>query len=56
MAVSIPITDLVPGTNVVTIGTDQTIITSNVNIVLVNAGASPPSAPSAPTNLRIVGN
>ena len=52
-AVSIPITDLVPGTNAVTIGTaDQTITTSNVDIVLVNVG---PPAPRPPTNLRIVG-
>jgi len=50
MAASIPITDLVPGTNVVSIGASQTIAVSNVNIVLVNAG---PQAPSAPTNLRI---
>ena len=52
LAVSIPLTDLVPGTNAVTIGADQTVVTSNVDIVLVNAG---PRAPSAPTNLRIVG-
>lgn len=32
----IPITDLVEGTNVVTIGADQFIATSNVNIVFVN--------------------
>jgi hypothetical protein len=50
MAVSIPITELVPGTNAVTIGADQTIATSNVDIVLVNAGAR---LPSAPTGLRI---
>jgi hypothetical protein len=30
MAASIPITDLVPGTNVVTIGANQTAVTSNV--------------------------
>ena len=53
LAVSIPLTDLVPGTNAVTIGADQTVVTSNVDIVLVNAGA--PAPPSAPTNLRIVG-
>jgi hypothetical protein len=35
-AVTIPITDLVPGTNVVQIGADQTMATSNVNIVLVD--------------------
>jgi hypothetical protein len=52
LAVSIPLTDLVPDTNVVTIGADQTLSTSNVDIVLVNAG---PSALSAPTNLRIIG-
>jgi hypothetical protein len=52
LAVSIPITDLIPGTNAVAIGADQTVVTSNVDIVLVNAG---PRAPAAPTNLRIVG-
>ncbi len=53
LAVTIPITDLVPGTNVVTIGADQTLATSNVDIVLVNAG--PQTRPAAPKNLRIVG-
>jgi hypothetical protein len=53
MAVTIPIADLVPGTNVVTIGADQTLVTSNVDIVLVNAG--PQTRPAAPKNLRIVG-
>ena len=52
LAVSIPLTDLVPGTNTVAIGADQTVITSNVDIVLVNAG-SPNLA--APKNLRIIG-
>jgi len=52
IAVSIPITDLVPGTNAVTIGANQTVAVSNVDIVLVNVGAQ---APSAPTNLRIRG-
>ena len=37
LAVDIPITDLVAGTNQVTIGaTDQAIATSNVDIVLAN--------------------
>ena len=44
LAVSIPITDLVPGTNAVTIGADQTIAASNVDIVLVNAGPGPVGA------------
>jgi hypothetical protein len=35
-AVAIPITDLVEGTSVVTIGADRFIATSNVNIVFVN--------------------
>ena len=52
VAASIPMTDLVPGTNVVTIGADQTIATSNVNIVLVNVG---PPLPAAPANLRVAG-
>jgi len=54
LAVSIPITDLVPGTNAVTIGADQTITTSNVDIVLVNAGGHLP--PATPRNLRIIGS
>ena len=41
MAVTIPITDLVAGTNVVTIGANQALITSNVNIVLVDVGTAP---------------
>lgn len=53
LAVSIPITDLVPGTNMVTIGANRTVVTSNVNIVLVNVGAPAPVLP--PPNLRIVG-
>ena len=52
IAASIPLANLVPGTNEVAIGADQTVITSNVNIVLVNAGRLPPSAP---TNLRVIG-
>jgi hypothetical protein len=52
LAVSIPIADLVPGTNAVTIGANQMIVTSNVDIVLVNGG---PRTLSAPTNLRIIG-
>jgi hypothetical protein len=50
LAVTIPITELVPGTNVVRIGApDQPIAASNVDIVLVNAGtgASPPQITSA---------
>jgi hypothetical protein len=53
-AVSIPLTDLVAGTNVVTLGADLAIASSNVNIVLVDAGATPPTPPAAPTNVRIV--
>jgi hypothetical protein len=45
-AVTIPIQDLVAGTNSVTIGGDQPMVTSNVNIVLVNAGASPTGSPT----------
>lgn len=48
-AVTIPITDLVAGTNVVTIGGDQTIATSNVDIVLVNVDGSPTATPVPPT-------
>jgi hypothetical protein len=55
-AVSIPISDLVPGTNVVQLGGDQPLLTANVNIVLVNGGGSgqAPVAPSAPSALHIM--
>src|SRR5262249_48863459 len=59
VAQTINLTDLVPGTNLVTIGSDQAQIVSNVNIVLVNVGGAPappppPPPPSAPTNLHAV--
>jgi hypothetical protein len=68
IAITIPITDLVTGTNIVTVkGTDQPITVSNVNIVLVdvpggvpvlpgsnNAYPGMPSVLTAPTNLRVV--
>lgn len=47
MAVTIPISDLVAGTNVVTLGSSQAMITSNVNIVLVNPGGTPTPTPTA---------
>lgn len=40
-AVTIPLTDLIAGTNVVTLGSDQAFVTSNVNLVLVNVSAMP---------------
>ncbi len=51
LAVTIPISDLIAGTNTVTIGADQTITTTNVNIVLVDARLS---VPTAPTFFRIL--
>jgi hypothetical protein len=48
-AVTIPVTDLVPGTNVVQLGTDQTTVTSNVDIVL---GDVPGGVPVLPGNSR----
>lgn len=48
-AVTVPITDLVAGTNVVLIGSDSTQITSNVNIVLVDV---PGGVPVLPGNSR----
>lgn len=47
-AVTVPITDLVTGTNVVQIGTDQATITSNVNIVLVDVPGGVPVLPGNP--------
>jgi Putative Ig domain len=48
-AVTIPITDLVPGTNVVQLGADQQLITANVNIVLAEV---PGAVPVLPGNSR----
>lgn len=46
-AVTIPISDLVPGTNVVQIGSDREQITSNVDIVLANVAGGIPVLPGA---------
>jgi hypothetical protein len=46
-AVTIPITDLVPGTNVVQLGSDQAMISSNVNIVLVDVPGGVPVLPGS---------
>ena len=46
-AVTIPITDLVAGTNVVQLGSDQAMITSNVNIVLVDVPGGVPVLPGS---------
>jgi hypothetical protein len=46
-AVSIPVTDLVSGTNVVQLGSDQAMATSNVNIVLVNVPGGVPVLPGS---------
>jgi hypothetical protein len=46
-AVTIPVTDLVPGTNVVQLGSDQTIVTANVNIVLVEVPGGVPVLPGS---------
>lgn len=53
----IPITDLVVGTNVVTLGSDQALVTANVDIVLVNVGGSPTATPTVvpPTNTPTTG-
>jgi len=46
-AVTIPITDLVTGTNVVQLGSNQAMVTSNVNIVLVNVPGGVPILPGS---------
>jgi hypothetical protein len=48
-AVTIPITDLVAGTNVVQLGGDQPLVTSNINIVLVNVPGGVPVLPGNST-------
>jgi hypothetical protein len=46
-AVAIPVTDLVAGTNVVQLGTDQPTVTANVNIVLVDVPGGVPVLPGS---------
>jgi len=46
-AVTIPATDLVPGTNVVQLGSDQGMVSANVNIVLVNVPGGVPVLPGS---------
>jgi hypothetical protein len=46
-AVTIPITDLVPGTNVVQLGSNQPMATSNVNIVLAEVPGGVPVLPGS---------
>jgi hypothetical protein len=46
-AVTIPVTDLVPGTNVVQLGSDQAMVSSNVNIVLVDVPGGVPVLPGS---------
>jgi hypothetical protein len=46
-AVTIPITDLVPGTNVVRLGANQPLATSDVNIVLVQVPGGVPVLPGS---------
>jgi hypothetical protein len=46
-AVTIPITDLVTGTNVVQLGGDTPLMFSNVNIVLVNVAGGVPALPGS---------
>jgi hypothetical protein len=46
-AITVPVTDLVAGTNVVQLGSDQPTLISNVNIVLVNVPGGVPVLPGA---------
>ena len=46
-AVTIPLTDLVAGTNTVQLGTDQANVFSNVDIVLVNVSGGVPVLPGS---------
>jgi hypothetical protein len=46
-AVTIPITDLVVGTNVVQLGGDTPLMFSNVNVVLVNVPGGVPALPGS---------
>lgn len=46
-AVTIPITDLVSGTNIVQLGSDQPMVSANVNIVLVDVPGGVPVLPGS---------
>jgi hypothetical protein len=46
-AITIPVTDLVAGTNVVQLGSNQPTVVSNVNIVLVNVPGGVPVLPGS---------
>lgn len=46
-AVTVPVTDLIAGTNVVQLGSDQPMISANVNIVLVNVPGGVPVLPGS---------
>jgi hypothetical protein len=46
-AVTIPISDIVPGINVVELGADRALVTSNVNIVLVDVPGGVPVLPGS---------
>jgi hypothetical protein len=45
--VTVPVTDLVTGTNVVQLGADVAEVTSNVDIVLVNVPGGVPVLPGS---------
>jgi hypothetical protein len=47
LAVTIPVTDLVAGTNVVQIGADQAIVSSNIDIVLAAVPGGVPVLPGS---------
>jgi hypothetical protein len=49
LAVTIPVTDLVAGTNVVQLGADQPLATSNVDIVLAGVPGGVPVLPGNAT-------
>ena len=46
-AVTVPISDLVAGTNVVQLGSDQAMVTSNVNVVLADVPGGVPVLPGS---------
>jgi len=54
-AISLSLTDLVQGTNVVTIGADKSITTANVNIVLVDVPGGVPVLPGSNNAYPVTG-
>jgi hypothetical protein len=54
LAVPVPLNQLVAGSQNIRLSSDQNMVVSNVNVVLVAAAPVPGAGPSSPANLRII--